>query len=136
MDKISTVCIIDDDPIFIYGTKRIMKNIGFDGEIIVYNNGQDAMDGLVEIAKENGKLPSLILLDLNMPIMNGLEFLEEYRKIPVDQKNGVVLYVISSSVDPIDCEKVKSFDDVKNYILKPFTPDDLNQIMSQRTSKL
>lgn len=134
MDKIATVCIIDDDRIFIYGTKRIMKNIGFDGNIIVYNNGQDAMDGLVEIAEQNGKLPSLILLDLNMPIMNGLEFLEEYRKIPIDQKNEVVLYVISSSVDPIDCEKVKSFDEVKNYILKPVTPNDLAKILNKKTT--
>ena len=125
-----SVCIIDDDRIFIYGTKKIMKKIGFEGDLIVFNNGQDAAEGLAEMSKGNKKLPSLILLDLNMPIMNGWEFLEEYKKIPLGHKSGVTLYIMSSSVDPIDCEKAKSYAEVKNYILKPVTPHDLDKIIN------
>ncbi|MEJ1221702.1 response regulator [Sediminicola sp. 1XM1-17] len=129
MEKKGSICIIDDDRIFVFGTRKIMKKIGFKGDLIVYNNGQDAVEGLTEMSQENKKLPSLILLDLNMPIMNGWEFLEEYKKIPLGQKNGVTLYIMSSSVDPIDCERAKSYTEVKNYILKPVTPQDLDKII-------
>ena len=78
MAKINTTCIIDDDPIFVYSTKRIMKEVDFSDEIMVFNNGQDAIDGLSDMVENNLKLPPVIFLDLNMPIMNGWEFLDDF----------------------------------------------------------
>ena len=133
MKKVQVCCIIDDDPIFIYGTKRIIKEVDFAENIIVYNNGQEAVDGLKEIINEGGFLPEVIFLDLNMPIMNGWEFLEEYKNCHYDISKKTTIYIISSSVDPRDLERVKHYNEVDMYILKPITPDDLGKILSSTT---
>ena len=127
--KIEKVCIIDDDPIFIYGTKRIMAEIDFCEAVVVYENGQDAIDGLNEITANSEEFPSIIFLDLNMPIMNGWEFLEDFVKIPNHNRDNVIIYIISSSVDPRDLERIKNYTVVNNYILKPITPEDLRSVL-------
>ncbi|WP_339650564.1 response regulator [uncultured Maribacter sp.] len=110
-----------------------MKEVEFAENIIVYNNGQEAVDGLKEIIKEKGTLPDVIFLDLNMPIMNGWEFLEEYENCSYDISKKTNIYIISSSVDPRDLERVKQYNKVDSYILKPITPDDLGKIFGSKT---
>ena len=129
MNRIKTCCIIDDDPIFIYGTKRMMKETDFCESIVVYNNGKDALIGLRESYEITHKLPQVIFLDLNMPIMNGWEFLDEFIRMPSDSLDTTVIYVISSSVDPRDIEKVKEYELISSYILKPITPNDLKTVL-------
>jgi CheY-like chemotaxis protein len=134
MGRIESCCIIDDDPIFIYGTKRIMKEIEFCENIIVFNNGQEALDGIMEISQSASEIPQVIFLDLNMPIMNGWEFLDEFIKIPNSNLEKTIVYIISSSVDPRDLEKVKDYKQrVNNYILKPITPNDLESVLGALT---
>ena len=129
MKKVQLCCIIDDDPIFVYGTKRIIKEVDFAESILVYNNGQDALDGLTKIFLAKEPLPDVIFLDLNMPILNGWEFLDEFKNCQSDRSKSITIYIISSSVDPRDLERVKDYDQVDNYILKPITPDDLAKIL-------
>ena len=131
MSKIKTCCIIDDDPIFIYGTKRMIKETDFCNSVIVFNNGEDALMGLKEAYKIDHELPQVIFLDLNMPIMNGWEFLDELIKLPNTPLNNTVIYVTSSSVDPRDIERVKAYELISNYILKPITPNDLETVLNR-----
>ncbi|MAU71376.1 MAG: response regulator [Pseudozobellia sp.] len=131
MAKINTTCIIDDDPIFVYSTKRIMKEVDFSDEIMVFNNGQDAIDGLSDMVENNLKLPPVIFLDLNMPIMNGWEFLDDFVQIPNPNREQVVIYIISSSIDPRDLERIKNYPAVNNYILKPVVREDLHTVLEQ-----
>lgn len=131
MKKINSTCIIDDDPIFIYGTKRIMNEVGFSDNILVYNNGQDAIEGLTALTDAGEDLPSVIFLDLNMPIMNGWEFLEDFAQIPNQNREKVIIYILSSSVDPRDLERIKHYKVVNNYILKPVSPNDLKRVLEQ-----
>jgi len=131
MSKVKNTCIIDDDPIFVYGTMRLMKEVDFSENILVYENGQDAIDGLNQMTTEGKDLPSVIFLDLNMPIMNGWEFLEDFVKIPNNNREKVTIYIISSSVDPKDLERVKNYNVVNNYILKPISPEDLKSILHE-----
>ncbi|WBU90444.1 response regulator [Cellulophaga omnivescoria] len=129
MNKVFSACIIDDDPIFVYGTKRIMKEVGFSEEIEVFENGLDAIEELTQKSIVEKKLPRLIFLDLNMPIMNGWEFLDDFIKIPEHIRKDVVIYIVSSSIDPRDIERVKTYDIVTDYILKPVTPKDLKNML-------
>ncbi|SFW53387.1 response regulator [Cellulophaga fucicola] len=131
MNKIHSACIIDDDPIFVYGTKRIMKDVDFCEEIHVFENGLDAIEELNRLRVAKEKLPKLIFLDLNMPIMNGWEFLDDFQKIPRHIREGVIIYIISSSIDPRDIERVKTYDIVSDYILKPVTPKDLQNLLEE-----
>lgn len=134
MKKIQASCIIDDDPIFIYGTKRIMEEVDFCEDILVYNNGQDALDSFADLTKTDKELPSIIFLDLNMPIMNGWEFLEQFIKIENNNLGKVIVYIMSSSVDPRDLERVGNYEIIHNYILKPFSSKDLENILVDVTA--
>lgn len=133
ISKIQTCCIIDDDPIFIYGTRRIMKEVNFCEDLLVYSNGQEALDGLTKIINLGQNVPQVIFLDLNMPIMNGWEFLDEFIKLPSNNFEKITIYIISSSVDPRDLERVKNYNVVSNYILKPITPSDLENVLTSYT---
>ncbi|MEH6770260.1 response regulator [Maribacter arcticus] len=133
MKKVQVCCIIDDDPIFIYGTKRIIEKVDFCNKIIVYNNGQEAIDGIYELIKTKEQLPDVILLDINMPVMDGWEFLVEFKKLQNLFSKKIHIYLASSSVDPRDIERVKNYKEVSDYILKPITPDDLGKIISATT---
>ncbi|AIZ40216.1 MULTISPECIES: response regulator [Cellulophaga] len=119
--KIDTVCIIDDDPIFVYGTKVILNSNGkFCSTITVFENGQEALDDLEALLKSNQELPEVIFLDLNMPIMDGWDFLDEFCKIP-DIESKTRVYILSSSIFSGDIEKSKEYSIVKDFISKPLT---------------
>ncbi len=129
MDKISNVCIIDDDPIIIYGSKRLMKELGVTTDILVFNNGKEAIDAFSAMLEDDRKFPEIILLDLNMPVMNGWDFLENFIKMPCEIIDTVSVYIISSSIDPMDLKRVKDYKVVNDYILKPLKSRDLQAVL-------
>jgi len=134
MKKFKNACIIDDDHIFIYGIKRLMIEVNFCEEILVYNNGEDAIKAFT-INKESGRpVPSIIFLDLNMPIMNGWDFLDAFCKSNESGLDNTIVYIISSSVDPRDLVRIKDYAVVKNYILKPITANDLEAIQKEEVA--
>ena len=125
---INTTCIIDDDPIYVFGTKKIMESTNFCRDFIVYKNGKEAVDDLIpKILSRDGVLPDVILLDLNMPIMDGWQVLDELVKVPIEQKTKI--YIVSSSVDTTDLERAKTYSLVSNYIVKPFSVDKVHELM-------
>ncbi|MFV9482235.1 response regulator [Christiangramia sp. ASW11-125] len=128
MKKVDIACIIDDDPIFIYGTKRIMEMANFAESIMVFKNGEEAITKLRPIMISNKSVPDVILLDLNMPIMDGWQFLDEFITIPSSKK--VIIYIVTSSVDPDDVERAKSYGEVDNYLIKPIKADQLMDLMN------
>ncbi|QWX83375.1 response regulator [Cellulophaga sp. HaHaR_3_176] len=131
MTEIIDTCVIDDDPICVFGMKRAMKGLNFSKNISVYTNGLDAINGFKKILTEGKKLPSVVFLDLNMPIMDGWEFLEDFVKIPNHNREGVNIYIISSSVDPADILRAKEISAVTNYYIKPITSKGLNEILEE-----
>lgn len=134
MRKVSSSCIIDDDPIFIFGTKKVMKEVNFCDHVIVYHNGEEAIHGLKSMVKKGEELPGLIFLDLNMPIMDGWDFLEDFIAIPNKNRENVIVYIISSSIDANDFIRARSYKAVNNYILKPITPEDLIFVLNMLPS--
>lgn len=129
MKKIDIACIIDDDPIFIFGTKKIMELANFCESFMVFHNGEEALNTLkpiIEAGEES--MPDVILLDLNMPIMDGWEFLDEFIRIPTHKQ--IVIYIVTSSINPADVERAKSYDKVSNYLVKPISAENLHEIIS------
>lgn len=131
MKALKSTCIIDDDPIFVFGTKRMMKQLNFSEDILVYENGQDAILNLKKMVDDGIPLPTVIFLDLNMPIMNGWEFLDDFGKIPNPNREHVLVYIVSSSIDPRDIERVEEYRAVSKYMIKPVTPEDLQKIKEE-----
>ncbi|MDT0687815.1 response regulator [Autumnicola psychrophila] len=129
MKKIDIACIIDDDPIFVFGAKKIMQFSDFCNSFMVYHNGEEAINGLKSIIIAKEKLPDIILLDLNMPIMDGWQFLDEFTQIPAE--NEITIYIVTSSINPEDINRAKSYNRVSNYLVKPISIEDLRKILEE-----
>lgn len=127
MAKVELACIIDDDPIYIFGTRRIMEIAGYSTSFLVFENGRKAIDGLAAIISSHSKLPGVIFLDLNMPVMDGWDFLDEFRKLSVPSK--VDIYILSSSIDPADTTRAKQYAEVRDFLVKPLTSGKLKELM-------
>lgn len=128
MKKVNNMYVIDDDKIYHFLLKNLFKQNNIDVNPVFFSNGQDAIESIKQ-SKESGDLPDLILLDVNMPIMDGWQFLEEYSKISGSLGKLSTIYMISSSNDEQDLNKAKKFSDiVKEYFLKPICKEDLEKI--------
>ncbi len=102
MTRINSVGIIDDDPITVFGIKKLLKTMDISDSIIVYMNGKEAIEGLKEMIFLQHPVPEVLFLDINMPIMDGWQFLEEFINLPVEKK--VRINIVTSSIDPHDKE--------------------------------
>lgn len=121
-------CIIDDDEIYLFSVKKVIELNNFSGKIIAFRNGQEALEYFVNSQQDQAGLPDVILLDINMPVMNGWEFIEAFRKIRPSISKDIMLYVVSSSVDKSDVDKARSFTAVNDYLVKPITASQLKNI--------
>lgn len=128
---INTICIIDDDPIFVFGSKILLRNNSFAADYLVCQNGKEALDVITPLIKAEERLPEVIFLDLNMPIMDGWEFLDEFGKIYNELEKEVKIYILSSSVDSRDIERAKKYDMVNGFIAKPLTDVKIKELAQE-----
>lgn len=113
-----TICLIDDDRIYQFTAKRIIELVDPLQKVLVFSNGKEAIDFFTQQPLQE-ELPDLIFLDINMPVMNGWEFLEAYHTVKNVLDKQISIYMVSSSVDEKDKIKSKNFDSVKDFIVKP-----------------
>ncbi|WP_299182423.1 response regulator [uncultured Aquimarina sp.] len=126
-----SVCIIDDDNMYINLVSKIIELKKLSENVIVFKNGKDALDFFITSIDDhtNNRIPQVIFLDLNMPIMDGWEFLQEFDKIKDKIEESIDLYVVSSSIDSRDINKAKSIDLVSDYLTKPIKLGDFEKIL-------
>lgn len=125
MKRIKTLCLVDDDDIFQLITQRVIAQTNLVDTIKVFSNGLDAMDFLKSVAQNAAQLPEIILLDLNMPVMDGWEFLEEFTLLKPRLEKKITIYVVSSSIAPSDIQRAEAINEVTDYIIKPITTEKL-----------
>ncbi|WP_405209135.1 response regulator [Aquimarina sp. LLG6339-5] len=125
-----SVCIIDDDNMYINLVSKIIELKKLSENVIVFKNGKEALDFFATSIDNDTKnrIPQVIFLDLNMPVMDGWEFLQEFDKIKDEIGKPIDLYVVSSSIDSRDINKAKSIDLVSDYLIKPIKLGDFEKI--------
>jgi CheY-like chemotaxis protein len=126
-----TLTIVDDDAIFVFLTKKVIKQTNIVEIIKVFENGLDAINFLKENSTNIEALPEIILLDLSMPIMNGWQFLEEFITLNPYLNKIITIYICSSSISPDDIARAKSINEVTDFIIKPIVKDKLIDIIKK-----
>lgn len=131
MNKVKHIALVDDDDIYVFLTKRVIESTNLVDLLKVFDNGIDALNFLIENKNNLDALPEIILLDINMPIMNGWQFLEEYTKLNPTIGKKITIYLCSSSITPIDIARAKSISEVSDFIIKPLSLDKLRDIIKK-----
>jgi CheY-like chemotaxis protein len=131
----NNVFVVDDDKIFHFIIKKLLMNNNIDVNPTFFENGFDAIECIKNKLKQGDNPPDLILLDINMPILDGWQFLDEFKIIKKLLNKEIIIYIISYSDNHVDINKAKDYkEEVKNYYLKPMTPKDIKAIFSNNIS--
>ena len=129
--KLSSILLVDDDSITNYLHKfLITQKMGFQGNLQICTNGKDAINYLNSI-DDQVKYPDLILLDINMPVMNGFEFLGQYNELYSKYKTGIVVCMLTSSLSSVDKQRAMNFEDLKKFITKPLKEELLQELLDE-----
>lgn len=132
---LSCILLIDDDDATNFIHKKILQNAGFQDHIQVCNSGQKALDYLTSQGDFSDAVkfpqPGIIFLDINMPAMNGWEFLEYYNELQPNQKGHIVVAMLTTSLNPDDRKKSESDKNVKHFITKPLKEVVLIDVIDQ-----
>lgn len=126
--KYASTMIVDDSEMDLLVNQIILKTNNIAENIVVEQSGLSALNYLEELKKEGQNPPELIFLDLNMPLMNGFEFLEKFERFPESFKNATHIIVITSSDDFLDMEKVIKYKFVSRYLLKPLEISEIRNL--------
>lgn len=121
-------CVIDDDKIYTLLLSQQMKVINFCETLLTFHTGLEAWNYLKPIMASPELLPKVILLDLNMPVMDGWQFLDEFVQIKPAKK--ITIYIVSSSIDVADHIKAATYKEVSDFLIKPVTTANLAEILS------
>lgn len=127
MTQTATCYIIDDSEIDVFMLERIIAQSETICQFKKFNNGQAAHQALRASAEIKHELPLLIILDLNMPICDGWQFLDAVRDIPKIEESRII--VVSSTNDPAEQERVRRDPLVEAFIEKPISAERLNDYL-------
>ncbi|CAD5252500.1 MULTISPECIES: response regulator [unclassified Imperialibacter] len=126
---VDLACIIDDDQIYVFGLRKLIDFHKYSKNLLVFKNGAEAIKYMKPLISTSEELPDVILLDINMPVMDGWQFLDEFVKIKPMIKKKITIYMVSSSIDQADIEKAKTYQEVSDFIVKPVKEADLAKIL-------
>lgn len=125
------IALVDDDKIFQLTASKTILSTDFNGRILQFENGEDALNYLRNHHADSSTLPDYIFLDINMPFVDGWMFLDDYAQFKSKLAKPVTIYMVSSSIDPRDINRAKSHAEVTDYVIKPVTREKFVELLKR-----
>ena len=124
--QLNCILLIDDDEPTNFLNRLTLEQTACSRTIHVAQSGEEALDFL-----RNTQRPDLIFLDVNMPAMDGWEFLERYRSLPSDRKADIVLIMLTTSLNPDDELRTRAIPEVSGFENKPLSQQRVEQLLEK-----
>lgn len=129
MDKLKSILLVDDDTATNFLHKLMVDESGCTEQVQVSTNGQKAIEYVQDAIAGKHQKPSLIFLDINMPIADGWDFLEDFEKLEEKDRNDIKIVMLTSSINPDDETKGRSYATVTDFRQKPLSVDLLREVV-------
>ena len=130
MSKQFIMGIIDDDDIYRYTIQRTIRDLNISKKNLIFKSGREALQYLSENMDIVSELPDILLLDVNMPLMDGFEFMKHYELFVHKLPKKIIIYMISSSINPEDINRAKNLPGITDYLVKPIKAGKLEAVLS------
>ncbi|RZJ62760.1 MAG: response regulator [Hymenobacter sp.] len=132
MPPLSSVLLVDDDHTTNFLNKLLLTRLGVAKQVLLAENGEQALRTLNQTcsAPPTAACPQLILLDMNMPVLNGLGFLEAYVQMPLAHKQAIVIVMLTTSLHPVDLAKAQQLP-IAGFLNKPLTKEKVMAVLEQ-----
>jgi CheY-like chemotaxis protein len=124
---LGTVLLVDDDSGANFLHKAILQRVGSFKDIVEYTDAEEALSYLSQSVQDNSA-PDLILLDINMPLLDGWEFMERYNQLSLNGQKSTIL-MLTSSIDPSDIRRAQKIPNLDGFRSKPLTFDMMHEIL-------
>lgn len=127
----NVVCVVDDDDVYRFTIEKYIQMLSSSTRVISFADGEVALNYFKENLDTEENLPDIVLLDVNMPIMDGWDFLNEYERIKSRLNKEIRVYLVSSSIDERDQNRSRNYPAVTDYIVKPIDEKYLERLITQ-----
>ena len=131
MNKINRLLLVDDDEISNFINERKIRGAAIADKINVCDGGATALKLLNQIIEKQEEKPIVILLDINMPVMDGFGFLEEFVKLPASFIEGIRIAMLTSSLEKDEVKRSYEYKNVVDFINKPLSTDKIKALLNK-----
>jgi CheY-like chemotaxis protein len=132
MPPLASVLLVDDDPTTNFLNKLLLTRMDVAEQVLLAENGEQALRTLAQMcsAAASPTCPRLILLDMNMPVLNGIGFLEAYAQLPLAQQAAIVIVMLTTSLHPADLTRAQRLP-IAGFLNKPLTREKVTDLLIQ-----
>ncbi len=121
--------VIDDSKLDCFIAEKIIRNTGRSENIRSYLDGAEALEYIKNTPISGDKTKTVLIVDIQMPVMNGFEFVEAFEKFPQELQDNYIIFVLSSSIYENDLNRVRNYPSVKHFLNKPLTSNTLSALL-------
>lgn len=123
--------VIDDNKLDCFIAEKIITNTGMSESIRLFSDARQALEFIRKNVSFSTPARTVVTLDVQMPLMNGFEFVEAFETLPPELQDHYVILLLSSSINDIDVNRVKNYQSVKQFLNKPLTVTKMSSLIEQ-----